>query len=47
MASIDIADIRKAYGPVPVLHGIDLSIHDGEFVVLVGRPAAASPPCCA
>jgi multiple sugar transport system ATP-binding protein len=36
MASIDIADIRKAYGPVPVLHGIDLSIQDGEFVVLVG-----------
>ena len=36
MASIDIADIRKAYGTVPVLHGIDLSIHDGEFVVLVG-----------
>jgi multiple sugar transport system ATP-binding protein len=36
MASIDIADIRKSYGPVPVLHGIDLSIHDGEFVVLVG-----------
>ncbi|HJT12633.1 MAG TPA: sn-glycerol-3-phosphate ABC transporter ATP-binding protein UgpC [Dongiaceae bacterium] len=36
MASIDIAGIRKAYGPVPVLHGIDLSIHDGEFVVLVG-----------
>ncbi|WP_119300578.1 ABC transporter ATP-binding protein [Dongia deserti] len=36
MASIDIADIRKAYGPVHVLHGIDLSIHDGEFVVLVG-----------
>jgi multiple sugar transport system ATP-binding protein len=36
MASIDIADIRKAYGPVHVLHGIDLSIRDGEFVVLVG-----------
>ena len=36
MASIDIAEIRKAYGAVPVLHGIDLSIHDGEFVVLVG-----------
>jgi multiple sugar transport system ATP-binding protein len=36
MASIDIAEIRKSYGPVPVLHGIDLSIHDGEFVVLVG-----------
>ena len=36
MASIDIAEIRKAYGPVPVLQGIDLSIRDGEFVVLVG-----------
>jgi multiple sugar transport system ATP-binding protein len=36
MASIDIAEIRKSYGPVPVLHGIDLAIHDGEFVVLVG-----------
>ncbi len=35
MASIDIADIRKSYGPVPVLHGIDLAIHDGEFVVLM------------
>ena len=36
MASIDIAEIRKSYGPVPVLHGIDLAIYDGEFVVLVG-----------
>jgi multiple sugar transport system ATP-binding protein len=36
MASIDIAEIRKAYGPVHVLHGIDLAIRDGEFVVLVG-----------
>ena len=36
MASIDITEIRKSYGPVPVLHGIDLSIQDGEFVVLVG-----------
>jgi len=36
MASIDIAEIRKAYGPVHVLHGIDLTIRDGEFVVLVG-----------
>jgi multiple sugar transport system ATP-binding protein len=36
MASIDIAEIRKTYGPVPVLHGIDLAVRDGEFVVLVG-----------
>ena len=36
MASIDIAAIRKNYGPVAVLHGVDLAIKDGEFVVLVG-----------
>ncbi|MBP1860599.1 ABC transporter ATP-binding protein [Rhizobium herbae] len=36
MASIDIAAIHKSYGIHPVLHGIDLEIKDGEFVVLVG-----------
>ena len=36
MAAIDIAGVAKSYGPVPVLRGIDLSIADGEFVVLVG-----------
>jgi len=36
MASIDIADIRKNYGSIAVLHGVDLTIKDGEFVVLVG-----------
>ncbi|MDQ0322541.1 multiple sugar transport system ATP-binding protein [Pararhizobium capsulatum DSM 1112] len=36
MASIDIANVRKSYGIHPVLHGVDLKIRDGEFVVLVG-----------
>ncbi|MBB3570307.1 sn-glycerol-3-phosphate ABC transporter ATP-binding protein UgpC [Rhizobium sp. BK491] len=36
MASIDIQNVRKAYGHVQVLHDIDLRIKDGEFVVLVG-----------
>ncbi|WP_029076915.1 ABC transporter ATP-binding protein [Kaistia adipata] len=36
MASIDITDVRKAYGAVKILHGVDLTIQDGEFVVLVG-----------
>ena len=36
MASIEISNVRKSYGIVPVLHGIDLTIRDGEFVVLVG-----------
>ncbi len=36
MASIDIAAIRKSYRPLQILHGIDLTIRDGEFIVLVG-----------
>ncbi|WP_411033718.1 ABC transporter ATP-binding protein [Shinella sp. BYT-45] len=36
MASIDIDGIRKSFGTFPVLHGVDLTIKDGEFIVLVG-----------
>jgi ABC-type sugar transport system ATPase subunit len=28
--------VQKIFGRVPVIHGIDLDIRDGEFVVLVG-----------
>jgi multiple sugar transport system ATP-binding protein len=36
MASVDIKDVRKSFGPVEVLHGVSVPIEDGEFVVLVG-----------
>jgi alpha-glucoside transport system ATP-binding protein len=36
MAGVVLKDIRKAYGQVKVLHGIDLEIAQGEFVVFVG-----------
>jgi multiple sugar transport system ATP-binding protein len=36
MASIDIHGIAKSFGNFPVLHGVDLTIRDGEFIVLVG-----------
>jgi multiple sugar transport system ATP-binding protein len=36
MAKVTIREARKAYGSVPVIHGIDVDIADGEFVVLVG-----------
>jgi multiple sugar transport system ATP-binding protein len=36
MASIDIRGVSKTYGSTPVLDDIDLSIRDGEFIVLVG-----------
>src|SRR5437667_7682549 len=36
MASVGIRDVKKAFGPTQVVHGVDISIADGEFVVLVG-----------
>ncbi|MEL7115883.1 MAG: sn-glycerol-3-phosphate ABC transporter ATP-binding protein UgpC [Pseudomonadota bacterium] len=36
MADVQIRGLRKAYGATEVLHGLDLDIDDGEFVVLVG-----------
>jgi len=36
MASVSFRDIHKTYGKVKVIHGIDFTIADGEFVVLVG-----------
>src|SRR5712671_5146546 len=36
MASVAIRDVRKAFGSMAVIHGVDISIRDGEFVVLVG-----------
>jgi multiple sugar transport system ATP-binding protein len=36
MASVAIRGVRKAFGAAAVIHGVDISIGDGEFVVLVG-----------
>ena len=36
MASVEIKGVRKAYGATAVIHGVDVDIGDGEFVVLVG-----------
>ena len=36
MGSVKIQDIRKSYGAVQVLHGLNIDIADGEFVALVG-----------
>ena len=36
MAEVRLEGIRKAYGDLGILHGIDLDIAHGEFVVFVG-----------
>jgi len=36
MAKVTIRDLRKNYGATEVIHGVDVDIDDGQFVVLVG-----------
>jgi multiple sugar transport system ATP-binding protein len=36
MASVDIGKVDKFFGSTQVLHGVEIDIGDGEFVVLVG-----------
>ena len=36
MAAVAIGDVYKSFGTVEVLHGVSVTIDDGEFVTLVG-----------
>ena len=36
MADVKLVGVEKAYGATRILHGIDLEIQDGEFMVFVG-----------
>jgi multiple sugar transport system ATP-binding protein len=36
MAPVNVTNARKSYGHFEVLHGVDIDIQDGEFVILVG-----------
>ncbi|WP_166368568.1 sn-glycerol-3-phosphate ABC transporter ATP-binding protein UgpC [Psychromonas sp. SA13A] len=36
MANINLKNVTKSFGDVKIIHGIDLDINDGEFVVFVG-----------
>ena len=36
MADVTITNVKKAYDGKPVLHGIDVALPDGHFVVIVG-----------
>ena len=36
MASVSLRGVTKSFGKVAVIHGVDLEIADGEFVVIVG-----------
>ncbi|WP_424965342.1 sn-glycerol-3-phosphate import ATP-binding protein UgpC [Dinoroseobacter sp. S375] len=36
MATVTLQDVKKSFGATDVIHGIDVEIADGEFIVIVG-----------
>lgn len=36
MAKVTLKGVKKSFGPTDVIHGIDVEIDDGEFIVIVG-----------
>ncbi len=36
MATVELSNLRKSYGKTEVIHGVDIDISDGEFIVIVG-----------
>ena len=36
MAGLQLEKVKKSFGNINVIHGVDLKIDDGEFVVFVG-----------
>ncbi|MGC1513648.1 MAG: ABC transporter ATP-binding protein [Acidimicrobiales bacterium] len=37
---LSVRDLHVSYGPVPVVRGVDLDVHEGEMVAIVGRNGA-------
>ncbi|MEL6297996.1 MAG: sn-glycerol-3-phosphate ABC transporter ATP-binding protein UgpC [Pseudomonadota bacterium] len=36
MAGLELSSVKKSFGDIDVIHGVDLSIKNGEFIVFVG-----------
>ena len=41
MAEVEVRDIRKAFGGVPAVDGVNLVCHDGEYLVLTVKHTAS------
>ena len=46
MAEVRFEEIRKTFGKVTAVDDVNLHVGEGEFVVLLGPPAAGRRHCC-
>ena len=46
MAEVILKNVRKAFGEVEIIKGVNLEIKDKEFTILLAPLAAASPRSC-
>jgi sn-glycerol 3-phosphate transport system ATP-binding protein len=44
MAEITLRNVRKSYAKTEVVHGVDLDVAAGEFIVILGPPPPPPPP---
>ena len=42
---IEIRKVRKAFGDLEVLKGIDLTVNNGEVISVIGASGSGNPPC--
>ncbi len=47
MANIEMKAVRKSFGALEVIKGVDLEIRKGEFMVFVGPSGCGKSTCCA
>jgi multiple sugar transport system ATP-binding protein len=36
MASVEVSNVRKSFGSFEIIHGVSITVDDGEFAILVG-----------
>jgi len=44
---LDIKDVDIYYGAFQAVDGVSLTVPPRSVTAFIGRPGAASPPCCA
>jgi multiple sugar transport system ATP-binding protein len=45
MGQVSFRNLRKSYGSVEILHGLDLEVGEGEFLVLLGPSGCGKSTC--